>query len=80
MTKAKRLEELRLSDTNYYDHDDMHLYDSDSLLYGHDGSFTGLLFSYMGVLLGLCHDYSRHSLIIPILKRLHSDSIGVFKR
>jgi hypothetical protein len=30
---VKRFEELRLSDINYYDHYDMHLYDSDAPLY-----------------------------------------------
>jgi hypothetical protein len=61
--KAKRLEGLRLSYTTYYDHNDMHLYDSSDLSYDLI-TFSSVISLFMdfvpasSVPLGLCRDYS----------------------
>jgi hypothetical protein len=69
LTKAKRLEELRLNDTTYYDHYDMHLYDGNDMLYDH--IMLSILFIVgvdeiaSSVVLGLCYDYSLHPSVFP---------------
>jgi len=64
MMKAKRLEEPKLSDTTCYDSYDMHPYDTNDSPYDHAMfpiSFFWLVFSFaFCILLGLCHDSSRH--------------------
>lgn len=81
ITKAERLEELRLNDTTYDDHYDMHLYDGrrSALRQQAPIFLSSLLFSSphrlfissnaSSILLGLCHDYSHHKFRISYSQR-----------